>query len=355
MRRVLQLLASFAVALAATGCSTASLVLTAAGIATDTSITWEVAKHVHDKLVENDPTPCLHLNSVQRAITVHCDFTPGSIRSADIARSGLQSCPLLLAVRDTRLWRAVPELMAQGARAEHCHDRSPLVELAGVDACPDFAAASPEVLEAFRELALYDSRAVRHDVFRMLSCPKARSAGLDRVLAVWLRRGNLAPGTISFSPLNAAHPDLLVTRFGRDLEAAGHTPRAALDGYIGTLPGGFEEALRTSHWPALEWWLARLPRLASSVPPSQGGQLAWVPLQRVLVDGWLHHPAAQRDTVAFLLARGADPRQKLPFDTGKTVIAYAAERKSPHLALLDPPRPEAPAPRRLARTDRVSP
>ena len=34
------------------GCSTTGLLLTAAGVATDTSITWEVAKHVYFKVTE---------------------------------------------------------------------------------------------------------------------------------------------------------------------------------------------------------------------------------------------------------------------------------------------------------------
>ena len=79
-------LAAFALgALALAGCTAPGLILTAAGIATDTSMTWEMAKHVHGKLVEDDPTPCALLNSVQRALNGRCDFVPGSIRSADIA------------------------------------------------------------------------------------------------------------------------------------------------------------------------------------------------------------------------------------------------------------------------------
>lgn len=319
------------------GCSTASLVLTAAGVATDTSITWEVAKHVHAKLVEDDPTPCILLNSVERAVSPRCEFAPGSIRTADLARSGLQDCPLAIAVRDRRLWNAVPELMQAGARVEQCHGGSPLAGLAAVDACPDFATAPPEVLDAFRDLALYDPRALRHDVVRILSCPSARQAGLDAVLVEWLARGSLAPGNVSFSPLSALHPDLLVTRFGRDLEDAGHTPRAALDGYQGALPSGFEEALRTSHWAALDWWLTKQPRLAKVAPPQQGGTLGWLPLQRVLTPGWLRQPETQRQLVVRLLAAGADPRQKLPSDRGQTVLSYAQSLNSPLVALLNPP------------------
>lgn len=325
------------------GCSTASLVLTAAGVATDTSISWEVAKHVYFKVTEDEPTPCLLLNSVQRALNARCEYAPGSIRRADLAASGLQECPLALATRDPRLWRALPELLDKGARIDAC-PASPLAGLAAAEPCPDFPSAAADVRQALTTLAESDPRAVRHDVFRMLGCPSARAAGLDRVLLTWLDRGNLQPGTLSFSPLGAAHPDLLVSRLGRELEVAGHTAESALGTYEGVLPSGFEEALRTSHWPALAWWIYRVPRLANLAPPTRGGLLGWVPLQRVLLPGFLQQPETQRESVAFLLARGADPRQKLPFDPGKTVLSFARQMKSPMLALLDPPAaPAAPA------------
>ncbi len=351
--RLVRLLAAMLVGGASlAGCSTTGLLLTTAGIATDTSITWEIAKHVHAKLTENDPTPCVRLNSVQRAVNPRCDYVPGSIRAVDLASSGLQECPLAVATSDPRLWPALPELMEKGARPEGC-TRSPLVDLAQARACPDFTLASPATLQAFTVLADTDPRAVRHDVFRMLGCPRARAVGLDRVLAGWLDKGALEPGTLSFSPLSAAHPDLLVGRFGRELEVAGHRPETALDGYDGTLAGGFEEALRTSHWAALEWWLYRMPRLANQAPPSRGGQLAWVPLQRVLLPGFLAEPATQRDMVVFLMARGADPRAKLPFDPARSVIGFATAMKSPMLALLDPPASAPPLPlRQAAHVDR---
>ena len=318
------------------GCTAPGLILTAAGIATDTSVTWEVVKHVHAQITEDDPTPCALLNSVQRALNGRCEFVPGSIRTADIAKSGLQACPLSAATRDARLWRALPELIEKGAAYERCA-RSPLQDLAEVDACPNFQAASPEILKAMVYLADNDPRSVRHDVFRMLSCRNARVVGLDQVLAGWLDRGKLQPGTLSFSPLEALDPDVLVTRFGRELEIAGHLPSAALDHYDGSLPMGFEEALRTSHWAALEWWLYELPQLANRAPPSRGAQMGWVPLQRVLLPGYLVNPEAQADTVRFLMAHGADPRHKLPFDPGRNVISFAAAIKSPMVALLDAP------------------
>ena len=152
-------------------CSPLSLGLTAAGVATDTSMTWEIVKHVHAKLTEDDPTPCIVLNSVQRALNARCDYKPGSIRAADFASSGLQECPLAAATRDPRLWRALPELIQKGPPVDKCSG-SPLIALAESDPCPDFASASPAVRQALTTLAESDPRAVRHD--------RARSRGCDR-------------------------------------------------------------------------------------------------------------------------------------------------------------------------------
>lgn len=323
-------------------CTAPGLLLSAAGVATDTSITWDIVKHVHGKLTEDDPTPCRLLNSVQRAINPRCEFVAGSIVAADLANSGLQACPLAAATQDARSWRALPELIAKGAAVQRCA-RSPLQDLAAVDACPDFTAAPPAVLASLAFLAESDARAVRHDVFRMLGCPQARAAGLERILVAWLDRGALEPGTLSFSPLGALHPDLVGSRFSRELEVAGHLPQTALDHYDGVLPSGFEEALRTSHWAALEWWIDRLPRLANRVPPTRGGQLAWLPLQRVLLPAFLSDASTRSAMVGFLMARGADPKQKLPSEPSRTVIGFATSISSPMLALLDPPAPPSPA------------
>jgi hypothetical protein len=351
MRRIpLRLLGILAfVGLFGAACTPIGLVVSATGVATDTSVTWDIVKHLHGKLTEDDATPCAMLNSVQRVLNARCDYEVGSIKRADIAKSGLQECPLALATRDPRLWRALPELLEKGANVQQCNG-SPLVALADADPCPIFQAAPPPVLKSITTLAEDDPRAIRHDVFRMLSCANARAAGLDSVLTTWLDRGQLDPGKLSFSPLDAADPDLLITRFGHELEVAGHKPEAALDGYDGSLPSGFEEALRRSNWAALDWWLYRLPQLANLAPPQRGGQLDWVPLQRVLVPGFLSYPTTQRDMVTFLMARGASPGQKLPFDSGKTVLGYAAQMKSPLLSLLDSPSPPPAAPA-LAKAD----
>jgi len=55
--------------------------------------------------------------------------------------------------------------------------------------------------------------------------------------------------------------------------------------------------------------------------------------------------------VTYLLAHGANPRQRLPFDASQSVVAYARTLKSPVVALLEAPpeaaQPDAP---RLAST-----
>jgi hypothetical protein len=320
-----------------TGCSAVSLAMGAAGVATDTSIPWAVVKHVHGKLTEGDPLPCISLNSVQRALSERCGaFVPGSLKVEDVLRSRLTTCPLALALRDPQYWPVLPELLAKGAQPEACA-RSPLVDLAQVNPCPEFQTASEASLRAITWLAQADSRAIHHDVVRMLSCPSARVAGLEHVLLRWQAQGELAPAALAFSPLGALHPDYLVSPFAHALEVQGHTAQEALGAYTGALPPGFEQALRSSHWQALDWWLTRLPELANRVPPVQGNQLPWLPLARVLVPSFLEHPDSQAEMVEFLMARGASPWRKLPFDPSRSVLAHAQEIGSPMAALMNPP------------------
>ena len=343
--RFLQVIAAGLLVLGAAllgGCTTTGLLLSAAGVATDTSVTWEIVKHLHAKATEGDDMPCNRLDSVQRALNVRCGaFVPGSVRTSDLQNTTLQSCPLAVAASDPRFWPALPEFIAKGASPEACA-RSPLVELArwaaasGQD-CPDFSTASPAVLESIRWLAVADARAIHHDVVRMLSCPSAVRAGLDAPLATWLAQGDLDVGKVSFGPLGALHPDYLDTPFARALEAQGHTAREGLGGYDGVQPRGFELALRSSQWAALDWWITRVPELANRVPPTQGNQLPWVPLARVLTPNFLTYPASRTEMVEFLLARGANPWQKLPYDAASSVVQYAHALKSPQLVLLDPP------------------
>jgi hypothetical protein len=323
------------------GCTTAGVLLTAAGVATDTSVTWEIVKHLHARMTEGGDTPCHRLDSVERALNPRCGaFVPGSVLATDLRHSKLQGCALTVAVRDPRFWPVVPELIAKGALPEGC-SQSPLVELAqstaSSEGCPDFSAASPAVLESMRWLALADARAIHHDVVRMLSCPSAMRVGLDAPLATWLAQGDLDVGTVAFGPLGALHPDVLGTPFALALEARGHTARASLGSFDGVQPRGFELALSGSHWAALDWWIARVPELANRVPPVQGNQLPWIPLARVLTPNFLTHPSSRAEMVEFLLARGANPWQRLPHDAGSSVVQYARMLKSPELALLDPP------------------
>ena len=322
------------------GCTTTSLVLSAAGVASDSSMTWEIVKHVHGKLTEGDPVPCNMLDSVERALSPRCgEFVSGSLKARDLVASPFGACALTIAARDPRLWPALPVLLDAGARPATC-SQSPIVALAQANDCPNLEAATSDVRDALMTLSQNDPRAVNHDVVRWLSCPASRTAGLDATLAVWLNTGALDPGKLAFSPLSALHPSDLGSPISAALEARGHTAGAALDGYQGERAPGFDEALRTSDWAALEWWLARMPRLANLVPNQQ---LGWVPLARVLTPGFLAYPASQTDMVGFLLARGADPRTRLPDNPSQSVLTLARAAKSPMLGTLEAAAAQEPA------------
>ncbi|HEY4067172.1 MAG TPA: hypothetical protein VGM74_09785 [Burkholderiaceae bacterium] len=332
LRWVLLLLAASGL-VATSACTTpASIALGAVGVASDHSMGWEIVKHLHAKLTEGDPAPCLTLDPVERALSPRCgEFVPGSLKPADLAASPFGACALATAAGDARLWPALPGLLAVGARPETCAQPA-LVALAQATECPDLAAASPEVRGAFVTLAHTDPRSVQHDVVRWLSCPASRAAGLGGVLDDWLASGALNPGSLSFSPLAALDPSAIGTPLSAALEAHGHTAQAALGGYVGQRNTGFEEALRTSNWVALDWWFDRVPRLANRAP---GPQLDWLPLARVLTPGFLAAPESRAGMVGFLIAHGADPRARLPSDPAQTVIGLARTLNSPQLAMLD--------------------
>jgi hypothetical protein len=296
-----------------------------------------VFQHAYAKYTEGAPTPCLQLNSVARALNPRCGaYVPGSLRAQDVRASGLPLCPLSLAARDPRLWPVLPELLAQGAAPETC-EQPPLAALAQAQPCPDFSTASPEALHALRWLAEADTRAVQHDVVRLLSCPAAQAAGLSKVLDGWLDQGLLPWHGLSFSALGALDPGALGSPLSDALEAQGHLARTALSGYVGALPAGFDLALRRADQVALTWWLDRLPGLANRVPAQRPQQLPWLPLARVITPGYLHDPAAQGPLVAFLLSRGADPWQRLPHEPARSVVAYARLLDSAALPALDTP------------------
>ena len=186
------------------------------------------------------------LNTVQRALNARCDYVAGSIRSADIAHNGLQACPLAAATQDARLWRALPELVDKGA---------------SLAALPALAAAGPRrgrrlprfrrrrrppVLRALAFLADSDPRAVRHDVFRMLSCPNARSCR-PRPGPRRLARSRQARARHDSRSTRSRRstPSLIGSRFARELQVAGHTPQTPRSTTTrARCRCGFEEALR---------------------------------------------------------------------------------------------------------------
>lgn len=318
--------------LATGGCTTTSMLLGAAGLASDSSVTWDIVKHLHAQLTEGDPVPCVRLDSVERALSPRCGaLADQRVRAEDLATSPFGPCALTTAASDARLWGALPELLAQGARPQSCSQPA-AVAFAQAHDCPDLMAQPPEVRGAIIELARRDERVLQPDVLRWLSCPASRAAGSDRLLGAWLDGGALRPGALSFSPLAALHSSAIGSPLSVALEAQGHRADTALGGALGQRPSGFEEALRHSDWAALEWWLARVPRLANRVP---GPQLDWLPLARVMTPGFLVYPDSRADLVGFLLARGADPRTRLPSDPAVSVLTLARDARSPLLALLE--------------------
>jgi hypothetical protein len=296
-----------------------------------------VIQHAYGKFTEGDPTPCARLNSVARALTPRCGPpTPGSLQAVDITSSGLPLCPLSLAARDPHLWPVLPELLALGAVPETC-EQPPLAALAQAQPCPDFASASPEVLSALRWLADADTRAVQHDVVRLLSCPAAQAVGLSDVLEGWQGRGLLPWQGLTFSALGALDPSALGSPLSNALEAHGHVADTALSPYVGALPSGFDLALRRADRVALDWWFDRLPGLVNRVPAQRPRQLPWLPLARVITPGYLLDVPSQGPLVAYLIRRGADPWQRLPHEPAQSVVAYARVLNSAALPMLDTP------------------
>ena len=296
-----------------------------------------IVQHAYDRYTEGDPTPCRKLNTVARALSGRCGaYQSGSLLTKDVTTSKLPRCPLSLAARDPRLWPVLPELLSKGAEPERC-EQPPLVALAQAEPCPDFAAASPEVVQTLRWLAEADARAIDHDAIRMLSCPAAQTAGLTRVLDGWLAQGLLPRDGLGFSPLDALHPSYIDSAFSRALEGGGHSAVAALGTQPGVLPSGFDAALRSADRAALDWWLDRVPALANRVPATRADQLPWLPLARVITPNYLADPAQQGPLVAYLVARGADPWRPLPHEPRQSVVSLARQLNSPALAALDPP------------------
>lgn len=297
-----------------------------------------VVAHLYDKITEGDPASCFRLNSVDRALQPRCGpYQPGSLKAEDLRASGLPVCPLTLAARDPANWKLLPEMVDKGALPEACIT-PPAVALAQAHACPDFAAATPAELAALRWLAEADARAIHHDAVRMLSCPSARAAGLDTVLDHWLAQDQLRADTLPFGVMGALHPSHLNSTLARTLEARGHTARASLAAHNGRLPGGFEAALRSADFAALDWWVQRVPSLVDRVPATEARQLPWVPLARVITPAFVSDAARQRELVDYLLAHGAQPWRSLPHDPHLTPAMLAVKLNSPLADTLAGPR-----------------
>ncbi|MFT3663996.1 hypothetical protein [Piscinibacter sp.] len=307
----------------------AALVLTAGACLLGGCTTSLVVAHLYDKFTEGDPTSCHRLNSVERALQPRCGpYRGGSLKAEDVRVSGLPLCPLALAARDPAHWAMLPELIDKGASPEAC-TTPPWVALAQAQPCPDFAAASQAQREALRWLAEADARAIHHDVVRALSCPNARAAGLDTVLDGWLAQGQLRADTLPFGMLGALHPSHLRAPLARALEAGGHSAQAGLGAHHGRLSGGFEEALRSADFDALDWWVQRVPTLVDRVPAEQANQLPWAPLARVITPAFVADETRRRELVDYLLAHGAQPWRGLPHDPRQTPATLAATLQSP--------------------------
>ena len=109
-------------------CTPVGLLVTATGVATDTSVTWEVVKHIHGQLTADDATPCIQLNGVQRALNARCEYVAGQhppCRHRPLGPAGMPARrrhprPAALArparaARQGRAGRGLPRLAAAGA------------------------------------------------------------------------------------------------------------------------------------------------------------------------------------------------------------------------------------------------
>ena len=340
-------------------CTPLGLLVTATGVATDTSVTWEVVKHVHGQLTEDDPTPCV--DAQQRAARAQrraASYVAGQHPHAPTSPAPACRSARSPSRRATR---------GSGAPCPSCSKRARSSSPAPARRCRTLAAdrrlpelrrrvaGGPEGDRSPRRgrPARGPPRRVPHALLPERARGRPRPGARD-----WLDRGELAARQALVQPARRARP-----RPARDAlrpRARGRRPPArALRSTTTTavLPSGYEQALRNEplgrdRLVAVRAAAARQPGAAE-----RGAQMAWVPLQRVLVcRASCQHPEAQRDMVLFLMAHGADPRRQLPFDPGRNVLAFAAPIKSPMLAVLDaPPHARCRCRRRRWRRPRPAP
>ena len=305
--------------------------------------TTMVVMHVYDRVTEGDPAPCIKLNSVQRALQERCSpYVAGSITAQEVANSGLPICPLTLAARNPKFWPVLPELIEKGAKPESCQE-SPWEVLARAQPCPDLMQASPAARQSLRWLAEADARAVQHDVVRALSCPLAREAGFDQILDGWAANGQMQAGQLGFGVLSALHPSHLNSPLGAHARIA----RPQRRGRTGQLLGQPGSRLRrgAAHRRLRRARLVAGPRaVAGAARPTHARRPAALDSARAGAHARLHAGpyALQRQSVEYLLSRGANPWQGLPHDPSRSVVTLARQLKSPLLEALEAPRPAVP-------------
>lgn len=308
-RRVVPVLAGVLVSLALQGCITTAVIV----------------------MSQIDLPPACHsLSTPEQATLERCGgYKVGELLTKDVNTAFASACPLTNFAHSKATWNGLPELVALGADPALC-SQAPLRAMAEVQACPDFAALSPDVREAVRWLARNDPHSVSGPVLHMLTCPSARQAGLTPVVTEWLAAGQLAPGRVDFSVLSSIHPASLNDPWVDTLLVTGHTVRTAV-----TMDAtGYERALAMGDVATLRWWTQRAPELVHRVPAHSASHLPWVPLARIMTPSFTRDDAACEASARFLLTHGADPKAALPEDRSQTVKDHTARVRPTLLTLL---------------------
>lgn len=276
------------------------------------------------------PPVCHSLSTPEQATLERCGgYKAGELLTKDVNIAFASACPLTNFARNKPTWNGLPELIALGADPALC-SQAPLQAMAAAQACPDFAALSPDVRESVRWLARNDPHSVSGPVLHMLTCPSARQAGLTTIVPEWLAAGLLAPDRADFSVLSSIHPASLNDPWVDTLLVSGHAVRTA----VAMDATGYEHALATGDVATLRWWTQRAPELVHRVPAHSASHLPWVPLARIMTPTFTRDDAACEASARFLLTQGADPKAVLPEDRGQTVQDYTARVRPNLLALL---------------------